>query len=130
MDLLFDCTVVTSQPESVRRKSLLWCARSFNEAKNDFNPLLKALLIGTLITAAIPMVPTAQPHYFMLSTILITVLISAQWERTGIVELSPGWIVVFVVFGVLSSLSEIPGFEVMMTLERRSMRDYCCGFAA
>ena len=89
-------------------------ASSFSAAKNGLNPLLLAMLVGALTLAALPMVPTAQPHYFMLSAILVTVLIFVQWERTGVVELSFGWIAVFTAFGLLSAVSLLPRFEAMM----------------
>ena len=89
-------------------------ASSFGAAKNGLNRLLLALLVGTLTIAALPMVPTVQPHYFMLSAILVTVLIFAQWERTGVVELSFGWTALFAAFGLLSAVSLLPRFEAMM----------------
>ncbi|MDI1266490.1 MAG: glycosyltransferase family 87 protein [bacterium] len=92
----------------------LRAASSFGAANSGLDRVLLALLVGTLTIAALAMVPTAQPHYFMLSAILITVLIFAQWERTGVVELSFGWIALFAAFGLLSAVSLLPRFEAMM----------------
>lgn len=92
----------------------LWSASSFSAARNGLNPLLLAMLVGTLTVASLPMVPTAQPHYFILSAILVMVLIFVQWERTGVVELSFGWTALFAAFGLLSAVSLLPRFEAMM----------------
>jgi hypothetical protein len=92
----------------------LWSASAFSAAKNGLSQLSLALLVGTLTVASLPMVPTAQPHYFMLSAILVTGLIFAQWERTGVVELSFGWTAVFAAFGLLSAVSLLPRLEAMM----------------
>lgn len=80
------------------------------------DPLVPLLLAGILITVSVPMVPTAQSHYFALSLVL-TMGLFAHWRGTdGVIRMPPMQVALLGLAFVLSFIREIPGFRFMTDL--------------
>lgn len=75
--------------------------------------LQPVLAMGALATVVLPIIPTAQDHYFAVSTLLVLGLIAAQWEGAGSDRLPGGWALFFTLVFVLSFVSELPGLRIL-----------------
>lgn len=91
--------------------AMSWLPRK--PAANE-DPLVPLLFVGALITVSVPMVPTAQSHYYALSIVLaagLVELIRQNGARQSVLQI--GLLVVAV---VLSFIREVPGLSIMTDL--------------
>ena len=92
----------------------LWAAGwSHDRGQVGGSTLSPILFVGVLTVAAIPMIPTAQSHYYTLCTVLVLGLIVSIWESEGPLRLNPRFLALFAAAFTLSIIREIPGLEYL-----------------
>jgi hypothetical protein len=69
------------------------------------------IVLGLMLLAVIPLVPVAQPHYYMLELPLVMGMVADDWQRRGRPRLSFGLGVLFSLYTVANLLGYLPGLE-------------------
>jgi hypothetical protein len=76
--------------------------------------LIPVLLVGVLVTVSVPMVPSAQSHYFSLSLVLTIGLVAAYLLGGAKARWNKPLLVAALTFAVvMSSIREFPGLGIM-----------------
>ena len=72
------------------------------------------LALGLMLLAVIPLVPVAQPHYYMLALVLVMGLMADEWERLGQPRLSRRLGAVLALYATANLLPYLPGLDALM----------------
>jgi alpha-1,2-mannosyltransferase len=72
------------------------------------------LALGLMLVAVIPLVPVAQPHYYMLALVLVMGLMADEWERGGQPRLSRRLGAVLALYATANLLPYLPGLDTLM----------------
>jgi hypothetical protein len=91
-------------------------ARSARAVEGQDSVVTTTIVLGLLLLAVIPLVPVAQPDYYMLVLPLVMGMVADDWQRRGRPRLSFGLGVLFSLYTVATLLAYLPGLERLMDL--------------